>query len=478
MNRLRNRIRAFFVKYQESSIVFKASIWFVVVSVIDKAVSLITQPFINRILSVEEVGVCHNFNAWLSIMLIFSTLNLFCGSLEILITNNKNESKKISASLSICSTLCAFVFWGICAVFIGYISSWLELKPIYILFMALSTWASAIIQYWCVPKRFEYNYKKYSIVTLVLFVSRAVLSVLLVYFCTFDRVLGRIMGLCLPQVIVALFLLPSILKNLEIKKITRYWKKAIILSLPLIPHYLATFMLSSSDRIMIIKLSGEAENGLYSVAYSFSSLTLMVFTAINSAYSPFAYSAIRDKNYTILRKKTNSLLLVSVLFALLIIFLAPEGLYILGGEKYLVSLNIVPVLVVGIFLSSSYFIFSNIEYVKEKTKYVFPITAAGAIVNIALNWLLIPKFGYQAAAYTTFIGYLIIAVLHYCVAKKIAGQNIYDMKYICLLFAAFVTLAAVALVLYQLPWIVRYIVSLILLGISIYLYKSGKIKIK
>ena len=47
----------FINKYKDSSIVVRASFWFLLVTIIDKGISIITQPIINRILSVEEVGI-------------------------------------------------------------------------------------------------------------------------------------------------------------------------------------------------------------------------------------------------------------------------------------------------------------------------------------------------------------------------------------------------------------------------------------
>lgn len=461
-------IRNYLDKYKQADVVFRASIWFVFVTVIDKAISVITQPFINRIMSVDEVGIYNIYNTWHSVFAILATFYLYCGVLEVHITKNKDDTKQVVGSLMSLSILLSTVFFGLCFIFIKPLSAFLELKPTYILIMAFSIISDAIIQFWCVPKRFAYAYKEYSLLVVLLFLVRSLLSILLAYTISTDRVLGRILGLTIPTVAVStvlFFILMRGIKHVEIKK---YWKDALLFNLPLIPHYLSNILLSSSDRVMIQKLSTDANTGLYSVAYSFSSLALIVFTALNNAYTPFAYKAIHEKDYENLKHKTNSVILISVLFSIVLMLLAPEGLFILGGKKYIATLPIIPILVLGIFFSSFYFIFSNIEFVYEKTKYIFPVTLFGAGVNIVLNYLLIPRIGYEAASYTTLFGYVIIAICHYCLATKIVGHGVYDFKTLGIYMALLALAAVCSIYLYRVSFLIRYTVLILVVAFTVF----------
>ncbi|MBQ5927246.1 MAG: polysaccharide biosynthesis protein, partial [Clostridia bacterium] len=254
----------------------------------------------------------------------------------------------------------------------------------------------------------------------------------------------------------------------DLKKITQYWVKGLKFNIPLLPHYLASMLLASSDKIMIQRAVGEVSVGLYSLAYSYSSLALIVFTALNNAYTPYSLRLIKEEKYNELSTATKPIVLISVLFALFLMFLAPEGLFILGGRKYLQTLNIIPILIAGIFFSSFYFIFSNVEFLYEKTKWIFPITLIGAGLNILLNFLFIPKYGYKAAAYTTLISYMLVALFHYLVSLKIMKQNIYPMKSICLYVLLLISGAIASIFLYQLHFIVRYaFLLIILIGVTV-----------
>lgn len=155
---------------------------------------------------------------------------------------------------------------------------------------------------------------------------------------------------------------------------------------------------------------------------------------------------------------------------------APEGLLILGGGDYMKVKNLIPILVIGVFLSSFYVIFSNVELIFEKSKYVFPITVIGASVNIILNFLLIPKYGYEVAAYTTVIGYLIIAISHYFVSRRIVKEQLFNMKIICLLCLVLVIAAIVTMITYGMSSIYRYIIFVALGVIFVLTYKKSKSK--
>lgn len=452
-------------KYKNADVVFKASIWFVIVTVINNATSLLTQPFVNRILTVEEVGVYGVYLTWNSILAILATFNLCYGVLEVLITKDKEDSDSIVASLASASSLIWILFFAVIFIFIDPISKYLGLKPIYILVLALTVWGDAMVQFWCVKKRFFYNYRQYSVIMATLFVTKSIMSVAMAYFFD-DKILGRVLGMCIPPLFAAIILYASMLRKVKLRGLAKYWKRGLKFNLPLIPHYLCSVLLASSDKVMIQHLDGEKSVGLYSLAYTFSGLALIIFTALSNAYTPTAYDLIQKKDYKALSKKTKPIIFVAVAFSTLLMLMAPEGLFILGGEEYLVALDIVPVLVLGIFFSSFYFIFSNIEFVYERTKFVFPITILGAGINILLNFIFIPLYGYKAAAYTTLASYVIVALCHYLVTLIILKKNAYPMLTVCAYLAVLVGATLIMPLVYRIHFLLRYLIVLATLAIA------------
>ena len=77
------------------------------------------------------------------------------------------------------------------------------------------------------------------------------------------------------------------------------------------------------------------------------------------------------------------------------------------------------------------------------TKYVMYASVTGAVLNIILNAIFLPVFGYIAAAYTTLFCYIIFMLMHYLFAMKVIRKQkistpIYNNKMI-FLFSAVIT---------------------------------------
>ena len=72
-----------------------------------------------------------------------------------------------------------------------------------------------------------------------------------------------------------------------------------------------------------------------------------------------------------------------------------------------------------------YSFFVNIEIYNRQNKYIAIATMVATIVNIIGNIILIPLFGYVAAAYTTLMAYFILMIVHYIILNYVIRNNIY-----------------------------------------------------
>ena len=89
-----------------------------------------------------------------------------------------------------------------------------------------------------------------------------------------------------------------------------------------------------------------------------------------------------------------------------------EIIAILGGENYAGGIKIVPIVSFSTLFNVLYIYVANVEFLYGKTYRIALITITAALLNIVLNALLIPIFGFTAAAYTTLVAYCIYAILH------------------------------------------------------------------
>jgi O-antigen/teichoic acid export membrane protein len=178
-------------------------------------------------------------------------------------------------------------------------------------------------------------------------------------------------------------------------------------SIPLIPTTMFWWITNVSDRYIVTYFCGDAANGLYTVACKLPGLLTIVSSIF---YQAWQISAVSEKDS---RTATRFYSEVYGYFNTAL-FLAGSGLLmllrpitsVLYAPDYYASWQYTPFLVMSEVFSSLVTFLGTFYMVKKKNATVPVAIATGAILNIVLNFLLIPKYGPLAAAFTTFISYL------------------------------------------------------------------------
>jgi peptidoglycan biosynthesis protein MviN/MurJ (putative lipid II flippase) len=119
--------------------------------------------------------------------------------------------------------------------------------------------------------------------------------------------------------------------------------------------------------------------------------------------------------------------------------------------------------------------FVNIEFYFEETQKIAAASISAAVINIGLNYLLLPLYGYLISGYVVLISYLIFAVVHYFMCKKICIKNncptdLINVKVVLLILAVFALLAILLTFGYKMP-LIKY-VFILLVGAMMY-YKMA-----
>ena len=78
----------------------------------------------------------------------------------------------------------------------------------------------------------------------------------------------------------------------------KFWKYALLFNIPLVPHYLASTVLNSADRIMIQEMVGSSEAGIYNLAYSVSLIMTFFNTALMQTITPWMYILYVNGQYS------------------------------------------------------------------------------------------------------------------------------------------------------------------------------------
>lgn len=176
-----------------------------------------------------------------------------------------------------------------------------------------------------------------------------------------------------------------------------YWIFALKINLPLVPHYLSQMVLGQSDRIMIDKITSSSDAAIYGVAYNLASVLTIFINAINSSYIPSLYKMIKGKRYKDNKSIANSICIFMTIAICVFMMFGPEIITIFAASEYKKAIWIFPPVAASIFYTYIYTLYVNVEFYFEKTKYVMFVSIFGAAINILLNYIFIPKFGFIAA---------------------------------------------------------------------------------
>jgi len=196
--------------------------------------------------------------------------------------------------------------------------------------------------------------------------------------------------------------------------------------LPTVPAGLALMALQVVDRPILRALTDDATVGIYQANYRLGIFMMIAVSVYDYAWRPFFFSHASDPD----AKKMFARVMTYVVLALSVIFFGftffiPDVVRLeFGGHhfidpRYWEGLGIVPVVMMGyLFLGISTNLSAGI-YIRKKTSYLPLVNITGAVMNVALNFLLIPKFGIAGAAWATLLAYLLMAVVLYVVAEKV-----------------------------------------------------------
>jgi O-antigen/teichoic acid export membrane protein len=288
-----------------------------------------------------------------------------------------------------------------------------------------------------------------------------ILSIILIKLSE-DKVTARIIGSVLVNAICFSVLFVIHIRHGKVFYSKKYWVYAIKYNLPLLPHYLSATVLSSADRIMIEHITGPGDAGIYNLAYSVALIMTIFNTALMQTLSPWMYQKIKDKKIKDIENIAyTSLLMIGAVNILLILF-APEIISIFAPKEYYAAVWAIPPVVMSVYFMYSYNLFAKFAFYYEKTNFVMIASIVGAFLNVVLNYLMIPIFGFVAAAYTTLICYMIFSFVHYLFMQKVCseycdGEMPYNTKIILIITTVFLILGFTLMITY-LNIFVRYAV--------------------
>lgn len=369
-----------------------------------QALGFISLPILTRLLTQEDFGIINLYSSLLSFSVVLFSLNLHAAIPRYYYDNSGDGLGKFISTSGISILSVYFFFLTISLLFQNYISDYLNVKKDVYLTILLVTPFLILQSIYDSYNKASNQSRAVMFNSMILSYGKFILTVLFIFifFRTYQsKLLADIIVLALMSIVYVGF----ILKRSERGFSVAHLKYIILYSLPLIPHSLSNILLHSFDKVMINKYCNEKDLALYSFAYTIGMLSFIVYQSIHTAAMPEFFKMMNEGKYGEVEKQSHYLSKMSLMFSCGIALFGADVGRLLGPEKYHAALSLIPVVVLGYVLMSFYQVYGRLVFYSKKTYLVAVSTLGAGALNVLLNIILIPEYGYKAAAYTTAISF-------------------------------------------------------------------------
>lgn len=393
-----------------------------------KIISFFLVPLYTNILTTREYGTVDLIYTIGMVLVPLLTLNIGESIMRFALDKDADCDKIMSTGITI------LIFGAIIGLLILPIANLFESVSNYSIYIYLYTLTLAFSQIFLCYLRGKEFLLKYSIGNIIQSLTIAIFNIIFLIGMK-KGIEGYLMAYILANVCTGLYGFWAGKVNLVIKKYSidiELSKNMIKYSVVLIPNSFMWWIMNSSDRMMVSAMISVTANGVYAVAYKIPTLLSTITTIFNQAWS---YSAIRedeseDKEEYNNRVYDNLVTIVIVVATGLLMIMKPF-LSVYVGKEYYAAWHYVPYLIVGfVFMTLGSFIATSYTVHKDSMGFLISGTV-GAIINLILNFILIPMMGVSGAAFATCISYFGVFVYRIKDTQKYIKLRVFKRKQIC-----------------------------------------------
>lgn len=337
---------------------------------------------------------------------------------------NSQEFENFTLFIFLLVSLCLTVGW---TIFLLVYNGEENLKHLYMLGLIVII-SQALFEQLMALARAKLQSKVFAFAMILRALSRILVVLLLVYLFNLNEK-AMFIGIIIAQIMPIIIYIKKYFKfNITHFKINNLFiKETFQYGFPLTFTFLLTFIISSSDRILIKYFLGTESVGLYSIPYEFSSFTLTnIFMVFSFAFFPvivkeLEQDTIKKTEYRI-KQYAEVLLSFTMPFTIFMFVLAPFIAKLFLGENYNSpeAISVIRLVSIASFLAGlkAYFFDYSFQLGKNTYAQIIPVILS-AISNVIANILFIPLYGVIGAVIATVISYLLGIIMSIIIGYRI-----------------------------------------------------------
>lgn len=394
---------------------FKNTALFAIGNFASKFISLFLVPLYTNCMVAAEYGTADLLYTICNFLIPLFTLNISEAVLRFSLDKGSNQKKILKIAST---TIVPLALIGLISIpVLNLIDGFGKYSPYFYLYML----TAASSQIFLVALKGQEKLKKYTVGNILHTFLIALFNVVLLLGLNMGAT-GYFIAYILANTIMTIYGVINCGALKSIKDATfdkKLFKQMTKYSVILIPTTFMWWIMNFLDRVMISGMMGVSESGIYAVSYKIPTILSSVSSIFMQAW---LFSAIKNNNEEENEKYTNNVfrmlffVLVATSLPLLILTKWIFGFYV--APEYFIAWEYVPSLMIGhIFLTLSTFVSTSYNVNKDSKGHLKSATV-GAVMNLALNAILIPFIGVQGAAIATTISYISVFIFRMVDTRK------------------------------------------------------------
>ncbi|MFD1551227.1 hypothetical protein DNU06_13095 [Putridiphycobacter roseus] len=395
-------------KLRKNKLVFSIGSY-TMVNLINQGIPFLMLPILTNYLSPTDYGILTNIESLITITVTLIGINFAAAFSRHFVNENFDVNGYFKTGLKV--IFFSFLLVSLLYFFLADFIYQFTAIPIYIIrFISIYALLNVVLEGLLTLWRMEEKPFHYGILRISKTLIEVTISVSLVVGLEYNWQ-GRFIGLCIGVFACSLFALFYLVKMGVFKaKITKkYRKQFLTYGLPLIPHSISGVIIFYSDKIVITKMIGIEENGLYSVAFTLGMVISLLQNSFNQAWVPWLFKklALRSKDEDRKLVKITYLYMAAMMVLVFILWLVAPILYLFIGSEFKSGMSLVAIVGLGFAFNGMYKMMVNYLFFAERTKIISIVTLGIAVLNIGLNIVFIKQFGLVGSAYASALSFFV-----------------------------------------------------------------------
>lgn len=380
-------------------------------------ITLLLLPLYTHFLSTEDYGYIDLIQTYLTFFIPLILLKIDAGIFRFLIDARKSEEEKNKIITN--GIFIVFVELIISTILFAIAVKIFSIK--YSILIVMNLISLSVLTFLLQIVRGIGKNNQYSFSSIIAAIVTIVLN--LIFLVGFHKN-GKyvLIASLISNIICTIYLLIAnkILKNVKIKYIDKKLIKDLLkYSIPMIPNELSWWIVHVSDRTIISYALGVAANGIYSVSCKFSNILSSIFNIFNLSWQESAALHINDTDKDeFFSNVINKVFNLFICFCIGILACLPFVFELLIKDSYREAYKYVPILLLANIFSVLIGLIGSIYVAKKMTKEVAKTTMIAAIINLTIDIALIKVIGIYAAAISTLVSYMLLAIYRYIDVQK------------------------------------------------------------